>query len=296
MRLSDNDRKSIERRVGGTASDGALAVNCITAFLTAARDANNGQMGEMHYEVEARHDNDDTLFAVRFKRGVPLLTNAMVSAVTKQSHARVIGASVESGGSIVIRLLRESHLGAHRAKQFYEQLISRKKRHIMCDYSAANVTSEDDQTTIDNVVDSVYHMRERLPASMSFWFEKIRGEGCGADTRGSSIPLTQRMANDCVGDESESLADGVNAPVIGYSLCFSNVGRVDGAFIEYLHRKYQSLVVSSFVWIDVPALISDDTVLVVNVRAACAVAADVVPKMPRGTAVKRARRTAVRTK
>jgi len=294
MRLSDDDRKSIDRRVGGTASDGALAVNCVTAFLTAAVAALNGRMGEMHYEIDARFDNDETLFAVRFKRGVAILTNDMIDAVMNQSRSRVIGVAVDRDGHIVVEMLRENHLGAHQ-RRHYVPPRKRKKREVPCDYERAGVTSPDDRDNIDQIVELAYHMRERLPASMQFWYEKIRAHGTGAMKAGVAIPLTRALDIDD-DDASESLA--ATGDVVGFSLCFSNVSCVDGAFLQHLHANYPSLVVSSFVWIDVPASIGNSPVLVVNIRAACTVADDVrrrlVAAIPRGTCppTKRVRRSA----
>jgi hypothetical protein len=298
MKLSDKDRNSLTRRVGGSAQDAALAVNCMTVFCQSLRDLLQQQQEQkLNYDVVASYDDNELLFAIRFTQGVSMLTHTTIDAIHCQSPSRVIAVDTDRDGNIIIVLLRsvssEQQARIERnARSVFVVPHRRKRRQIACDYDASGIDSTDDRSNIDLLVDEVYHMRERLPASMNFWFEHIRS-ATGAEHGGCVLPLTRKMAGGGGDDdESESIVIG---PTVGYSLCFTNVGAVHGAFLRHLHSKFPSIVVSSYVWIEPPHKVADDPVLVVNIRASSSIVTDVrhrvVAAIPRGTVVvaKRAR-------
>jgi len=240
MRLGDDERARLLRRLDGATADAIVAANIIETFGNQTRAKDLGYVLETHEHA----------FQVRLTSGFDVVSSAHVRAIVSAS-ARITAVRLNCATrSIDVDVTRgEPTTSAYVAR------ATRVARHVDIEYDAASVPDKADCATIDALVDDVYNSLARIPATMSVWYERIRG-GVGDSASESTIVVDD--------DASES----VGAAVVGYTLCFEHMPVVTLDFLEYLTTKHAAAIAAAYVWFTPDANVAATPLFVINIRCA----------------------------
>jgi len=145
--------------------------------------------------------------------------------------------------------------------------MKRRKTHF--DWEVMGITDEEDQNTIEEVVERVYHVQDRIPDILT-WIEFIGGDGVtvrekhgrGADSK-VKVPHSDEVGD---GTASESCGPALEeCDRTGYAILFENMPEFNAHFLVHLHTNMSPRVQNVYVWYDAPDKVSKQALLVVLV-------------------------------
>jgi len=254
MRLSDEERARMARRLDDCEEDATVASNVLETLYAYLRDkhaSGSVRMPTYGYHIETTPGADT--FVLQLKRGLVMFMYEYVRVV--RSVARVANVALNGiAGTVDVQIWR--HAVAMVAHEYVPPAHLARRRRLAIDFAASKrPPAPADCTIIDALVNEVYASVRRIPAGMATWYETIREHGSAED----ASEMT----------EGGTGAPGAAAPAaMGYSICFTHIPAVSADFLKHLMTEYTAAIASMYMWFAPPASVADSPVFVVNVRAA----------------------------
>jgi len=255
MRLPVEERARIERRLGNEA-DTVTVANVIETLANHLKKTTSGApLARLNYELDAPVDADR--FTLQLTRGIDIFTDEYVRAV-RSASSRVLDVRLNGRDRRVDVVIARVAAQPVPEAEVYGGGGGTKVRHVSIDFDAATVVDASDRSLIDAIVDAVYHSVNRVPATMTFWYEPVHEiDDASASARRASA------ADDASTSEAPSAA-----ATVGYSLCFAHAPVISAGFLDHLTTLHAASIASAYIWFTVPERVSDGPLFVVNVRAA----------------------------
>jgi len=295
MQLQQRHREQIRTRVGGSDQDVTVACNVIEVFSKRMRAVSGVSSSKDMVPVSCDIDTNvgDGHFFMNFTSGCAMFSHGFGVSLDQVSP-QIVDVRLLMSERVVRIVVARSTSITDKQRHVPPTTDRKRRRHHEIDFAASHVVDADDQEAIGSIADAVYQAFDRVPASMIFWFEPVRGDVAAhlpASRGGAPVPLSDELADESV---SESMQGG---DVVGFTLCFSGTPDLSHAFLHWLYQMYPTRIASLYAWLHVPNTVNQDAMLVINVRRAAASISDaqrtVQNSQPRGirhtVRVKRAR-------